>query len=194
MLFRKPILERIKAGEVSLAFRRWKRPTVKSGSTLKTAVGVLLIQQLQQITLKSITASDAQAAGYTKLDILLKELRDRPGQVYRIQLAYAGDDPRIALRQDDDLSRDEFAQIVTRLQRLDARSPVGDWTTTVLTAIHTYPMTAAAQLAEDTGYEKDWLKTNIRKLKNLGLTISHQPGYELSPRGARVLDYMKRNT
>ena len=27
MLFRKPVLERIAAGEITLAFRRWRRPT-----------------------------------------------------------------------------------------------------------------------------------------------------------------------
>ena len=30
-------------------------------------------------------------------------------------------------------------------------------------------------------------KTDVRKLKKLGLTISHDVGYELSPRGRAVL-------
>jgi hypothetical protein len=41
--------------------------------------------------------------------------------------------------------------------------------------------------AKKTGFEKAWLKINIRKLKNLGLTISHNPGYTLSPRGKAYL-------
>lgn len=30
-------------------------------------------------------------------------------------------------------------------------------------------------------------KTDVRKLKGLGLAISHSPGYELSPRGCALL-------
>ena len=76
---------------------------------------------------------------------------------------------------------------------MDARSKTGDWTRTVLLIIEAHPMTAAAELAVRTGFKKDWLKLNVRKLKNLGLTISHQPGYELSPRGIVVLNHLKKN-
>lgn len=41
----------------------------------------------------------------------------------------------------------------------------------------------SADLAVITKKEKEWLKLNVRKLKGLGLTISHEPGYSLSPRG-----------
>ena len=34
------------------------------------------------------------------------------------------------------------------------------------------------------------MKADIRKLKSLGLTISHDVGYELSPRGAAYLDHV----
>ncbi|MEM7550324.1 MAG: hypothetical protein AAF363_11640 [Bacteroidota bacterium] len=36
--------------------------------------------------------------------------------------------------------------------------------------------------------EKEWLKLNIRKLKNLGLTISHNPRYEISPLGIAYIE------
>ena len=39
--------------------------------------------------------------------------------------------------------------------------------------------------------EKDWLKPNEPKLKNLGLTISHEVGYSLSPRGEMLLNYLE---
>ena len=72
-----------------------------------------------------------------------------------------------------------------------AASRVGPWTLRVLKAIERHPNLAAIRLAEMLGYEKAWLKLNIRKLKNLGLTISHQPGYELSPRGSAVARAMR---
>ena len=74
MLIRKPILERIKAGDVSLAFRRWQRPAVNQGSTFKTTVGVLSVQRVEKIPLKSISESDARNAGYPNLNSLLTDL------------------------------------------------------------------------------------------------------------------------
>lgn len=56
-------------------------------------------------------------------------------------------------------------------------------------AIH--PELAAADLAALLGVEKEWLKPNIRKLKNLGLTESLHPGYRLSPRGRALLAAIK---
>jgi len=187
MLIRKPTLERIKSGEVDLAFRRWKRPTVKGGGTLKTAVGLLRIRRVEATTLRSISRADAQRAGYSELKALQRELSARDGRIYRIELAYDGEDPRIALRRDDELTADETEEVVRRLQRMDSRAPTGAWTTDVLTAIEASPMTRAAELAARLGFEKDQLKVRVRRLKNIGLTISHQTGYELSPRGSTIL-------
>ena len=76
--------------------------------------------------------------------------------------------------------------------RLDSRSVGGPWTATVLKAIHTHPKLVSTDLAANLEVERDWLKSNIRKLKNLGLTISHERGYTLSPRGRRVLKDLAR--
>jgi hypothetical protein len=43
-------------------------------------------------------------------------------------------------------------------------------------------------LALELGREKEWLKGSVRKLKNLGLTISLGTGYRISPRGAAYLE------
>ena len=52
---------------------------------------------------------------------------------------------------------------------------------------HFHPKQPAAGLAERMESDKTWLKTNVRKLKNLGLTISLQVSYSLSARGAKVV-------
>ena len=44
MLIRREFLEKIASGNVDLAFRRWRRPTVKSGGRLRTAIGMLAIE------------------------------------------------------------------------------------------------------------------------------------------------------
>jgi hypothetical protein len=190
MLIAKQILERIQAGEVTMAFRRWRRPTVKAGGTLKTSVGILRIDDIESITLAEISDADVKRAGYSSRDQLVSELSGREGQLFRIALSYAGDDPRIELRENAKLSVTEMDSIVQQLQRLDSRSRVGPWTRQTMRAIHDHPMTPAAGLAAKTGLDKDWLKINVRKLKNLGLTISHQPGYTLSPRGIAVLKHL----
>ncbi len=192
MLIKKEILERIKSGDVTLAFRRWRRPTVKSGGTLRTAIGELSIKRVAKTTVQNITDKEARRAGYAGKAALLADLGSRDGDYYRIELAYAGADGRIALRENDRLSDIETADIVKRLSRMDRRSGGGGWTATVLEAIRAHPKLVSTALAARLGVERDWLKPNIRKLKNLGLTISHERGYTLSPRGRRVLQCLIR--
>ena len=50
-----------------------------------------------------------------------------------------------------------------------------------------HPHVRAEDLAPLVGLEKARFKADVRKLKTLGLTISHSPGYELSPRGSALL-------
>ena len=63
MLFRPADLSRIAAGEITLAFRRWQKPRVKVGSTLKTPVGVLEVTAVDVV--ESRSAAEAQAAGFS---------------------------------------------------------------------------------------------------------------------------------
>ena len=50
------------------------------------------------------------------------------------------------------------------------------------------PAIRAGDLADEVGRERLPFKADVRKLKNLGLTISLGVGYELSPRGQAYLD------
>ncbi|EMD28707.1 hypothetical protein [Amycolatopsis azurea] len=49
------------------------------------------------------------------------------------------------------------------------------------------PGRRAQELADLLGREKESLKVDIRKLKGLGLTLSLEVGYRISPRGAAYL-------
>ena len=129
-----------------------------------------------------------QQAAFDSLDELLASLGDWGGDLYRIDFTLAGEDPRIALREESDLSADELADLQQRLSRLDRASKLGPWTRAVLELIARYPALRSADLARHSGYEQEWLKLNIRKLKNLGLTESLEVGYQLSPRGRAYLD------
>lgn len=117
------------------------------------------------------------------------DLRGSPDDpVFRIGLSYVGPDPRQALAADTTLDPSTVDDLSTRLSRLDQRSSHGPWTGPTLALIATYPGLRAAELAEMLGREKQQLKLDIRKLKNLGLTLSLKIGYEISPRGRAFLE------
>lgn len=183
MLFKREILERIATGDVTLAFRRWKRPTVKAGGRLRTRVGVLAIDRVDLIEAASITDAEARAAGHTGRAQLLDALQGRDDDgLYRIAFRVAGDDPRIALRQADDLSEDERAAIRARLASIDLRANT-PWTWRVLQCIGDVEGLPAAEIARRLSLEKPVLKRRVRQLKELGLTESLAVGYRLSLRG-----------
>lgn len=187
MLIKLAQLEKIRTGAVTLVFRRWKRPTVKAGGTLLTAVGQLAVEAVEPVRIDELTVGDAHEAGFDRLDELRRELEARDGQCYRIRLSYLGEDPRIALRNE---TPDESAveEILESLRRRDARAADGPWTRAVLELIARHPSTRAGDLAPAVGMERARFKSRVRGLKGLGLTISEGVGYRLSLRGEAVLE------
>jgi hypothetical protein len=191
MLFRKRFWDGLADGSVSVAFRYWKRPSVKAGGTLQSPVGVLAIDTCEQVGSRSITPEDARAAGYRSRAELLRDIatrRDPQRSLYRVSFHHAGEDPRRALRERADLDEHDLANVRTRLERMDRASRAGAWTKPVLELIRDNPGTLAAELAAQRGKETLKFKADVRKLKALGLTESLRVGYRLSPRGAAVLD------
>ncbi len=174
MLFRPADLEGIQAGRITLAFRRWEKPRVLVGSRLRTPIGVLEVTAVDKVT--RVTNKDAKAAGYASGQAVLDAFPKRTGDFYRIALHVAGPDPRIALRE---LPPDEA--VFAALERM------GEWTYEYLQAIADHPGRRAPDLAQSFGRETVPFKRDVRKLKELGLTISLEVGYQLSPRGQLTL-------
>ena len=191
MLLSLETLRGIEAGEVTLAFRRWRRPTVKAGGTLRTRAGVLAIESVDPVEEQAITDADARRAGAADRADLIRRLRPK-GTLYRIEFHVAGPDPRIALRERADLDDEERAAIDARLARFDAASRHGPWTAKVLDLIAQRPATRAPELADELGRETAPFKADVRKLKELGLTESLERGYRLSPRGRAYLTPPRR--
>ena len=188
MLFRQKCLDGIREGIITVAFRRWRRPSVRAGGTLLTPVGQLAIVSVEEVTMTEITEPDARRAGYDSREELVDELRSRSeGKVYRIALGTLRADPRVALRRSATLGDAQHREIATRLERLDDRSPDGPWTRRTLDLIRTNPGLRAGDLCRLAGQDKLQFKVNVRKLKTLGLTESLEIGYRLSPRGAAWL-------
>lgn len=189
MLIRQAVLEGIVAGEIDLVFRRQKRPTVRAGGTMRTRLGMLDIVAVDPVDPAELTTRDAERAGYgSDVDALRSDLTRKPdGEFYRVTVRYGGEDPRIALRNDAGLGDSDIVELTDKLDRYDAGTR-GPWTRTFLHMIAERPHTRAPDLAASIGWETKPFKEHVRKLKALGLTISHSPGYELSPRGRSLLD------
>lgn len=188
MLFKKDTLEGIAANRVTVAYRRWKKPTVAAGGALMTAVGVLAIEAVDRTALAKITEDDARASGFATRSALLKEIARHPGgDLYRVKFKLGGADPRIALRQDGYLSKTEMKNVLAALSRLDQTSGHGAWTTSTLRLIDKYPARRAPDLAASQRRDPMIFKKDVRKLKDLGLTEALEIGYRLSPRGRAVL-------
>ena len=179
-------LQAIGRGEVTVAFRRWKRPTVRAGGTLRTRAGVLSIDSVEPTSQRRISAEDAGRAGFASRAELLRSLRPE-GRLYRVEFHRIGDDPRAALRERSEITDQERAELDVRLDRMD-RSRGEPWTRRLLELIAARPETLAAELAASLGKEKLPFKRDVRKLKELGLTESLLVGYRLSPRGRVYLE------
>ena len=190
MLIPKATLQAIRDGTVSVAFRRWPRPRVRAGTKLRTPVGLVEIVAVEEVDAAAISDAEARASGAPDREAALRALARRKGdRIYRIALRYAGPDPRIALRADTD----DLAAVRARLDAIDARSPRGPWTWSVLELIGRHPATRAADLAPMVGRERLPFKADVRKLKELGLTESLEVGYRLSPRGRALLTSARRS-
>ena len=189
MLFRQDSLDGIRDGRITVAFRRWRRPTVRTGGTLMLPIGQLRIVEVRQIAEEDITDADAARAGYASRQALREELAGRTeGTLYRIELGALGPDPRLALRMRSSLSEGELAALNGKLAKLDANAPAGPWTRRVLALIRDNPAVRAGDLCKAVQMDRLLFKAYVRKLKALGLTESLEVGYRLSPRGETVLN------
>ncbi|WP_052726365.1 ASCH domain-containing protein [Devosia epidermidihirudinis] len=93
MLLKRELLEEIKAGKVDLIFRRWSKPTVKAGGTLKTKVGLLSIKAITDMSPDDVTEAEAQRAGFKDVADFRKWLDTmKPGHLFqRIEVGYIGE-------------------------------------------------------------------------------------------------------
>jgi hypothetical protein len=193
VLFPLRVLDAIRDGQVDLAFRRWERPRVLAGTRMRTAVGLVEIERVEIVDRAALAEDEARRAGFATRDDLLAMLDRRgKGDIHRIELRYAGPDPRVDLRTRADLSAAELNDVEQALDRLDRSSRHGPWTRGVLQLIAERPEVRAEELAASMGREKLPFKRDVRKLKELGLTESLSPGYRISPRGKAVLAALDR--
>ena len=188
MLFKTITHEPIRRGDITLTIRRWRAPQAKVGGHYRLHTGgAVEVTSVEVIGDADLTEADAQAAGFRSLAMLGRWLAKQEGDLYRIGLRYIGElpDPRAELAEDDDLSPDDVREIRDRLDRMDGDHP---WTRDVLWLIEDNEGVRASDLAPAVSMETQRFKTNVRRLKSLGLTQSLDVGYRVSPRGFAFLE------
>ena len=206
------IAQGVRQGSITLAYRRWEQPRVRSGGTQLTSVGIVHFDEVDEIAdLATITDVDAQAAGFPDADALRGYLSStapearggaqRPNasrgagpraskggdRVFRVRLSWVGEDPRVQLREAVPDAAD-LAAITAAVAKLDAGKRSGPWTRPILEWIRDNPGVISTELAALLGREVPPMKADIRRLKALGLTESLRVGYRLSPRGTAYLE------
>jgi biotin operon repressor len=189
MRFEQRLRDGIHDGSIVVAFRRWKRSQVVPGHRYRTGRDMVEVESVDIIVPAAITAEQARAAGYPTIEHALADLRGDPAlPVYLVRFRRLDEpDPRDELAATARLTTDEVAALSARLNRMDRLSSREPWTMAILRQIADHPGTVSTVLAENLGWPRHDFKLHVRRLKALGLTVSLNPGYRLSPRGQAYL-------
>jgi hypothetical protein len=189
VLLNRATADGIADGGITLVLRRWETARVKPGGTQRTSAGTIRIDDVAEYPPDyRVTDDQARRAGYPDADAAMAQLDRRgSGAIYAVAVSYMAPDERPALAADDHLTTDDVAAIAARLDRWDAASRGRRWTRETLALIAANEAVRAPDLAARTGFDTVHFKRNVRKLKGLGLTISLDVGYRISPRGMAFL-------
>ena len=182
--------ERVAAGEITVTWRLWKYAHVKAGKLYVSGFsfgGAIAVEDVREVRAADITDADAHEAGQPDAAALIEFARSHTGRtvtpdtmLYRVQFHFEAEAPPRSEYSLDEVSK--------RLQRLDKASRMGPWTLQTLRLIEDNPGIVSRHLAPVMGMHRDDFKVNVRKLKNLGLTLSLPVGYELTELGQAYLD------
>ena len=187
MLFTAATLRGLVEGRVTCTYRRWEVVRPKVGSKFTTAAGVVEVTSITPAEEEQLTEQDAADAGFDSAAALVKWTSAKGGgDLYRIGIALAGPDPRVALRGSDQLDVAEVSALNAKLDRMD-RAAEQPWTRSTLRQIQRVPGVVSTELAAEAGQQRHTYKLRVRRLKALGLTESLERGYRLSPRGQAYL-------
>lgn len=187
MLLDRATAEGIADGSITLVLRRWDTPRAKPGGTQRTQVGTIRVDGVtEHHGSYRVSAAQARAAGYPDAKTAQAALdRRRAAHTYVIEVSYLAPDERPGLAATETLTDDDVGQIAARLDRWDAATE--PWTRAYLELIAANEARRAPDLAATLGIDVPRFKRRVRQLKSLGLTISLDVGYRLSPRGRAFL-------
>ena len=191
LMFRREDRERVARGEITVTFRLWKSAHVRAGRTYESGFGRIEVEDVLVIPAAMISQDDVAPSGCADIAAIIElagehtKVRVEPDSLlYRVQFRYLGDSAMPA----EPPPAPDMERVAERLERMDRLSSGGPWTLATLRLIERRPHVVARLLAAELGYEKLEFKANVRKLKALCLTISHEVGYALSDTGRAYLE------
>lgn len=181
MLFQRRFHAGIRSGAILQTYQIWKAAKVKAGGRYRLGPdGVIEVESVGTGPLGELSTTDARLAGFDDLDALRDELSRSAKtrvtartRVHRVTFFFVrAEDPREILKKDT--SDAALDAIIGRLARMDRLSRRGPWTLELLDLIGRKLRAASSELAPRMQRERRALKADVRKLKELGLTVSHE--------------------
>ena len=89
MVFTKSLRDGIRRGRIRCSVRIWQKPHVKVGGKDPIDDGHIVVDSIEEITIKDITHDLAREGGFQSVDDLLKIAKHGPGQnVYLVRFRY----------------------------------------------------------------------------------------------------------
>jgi hypothetical protein len=89
MVFARQLREGIRRGIIRCTIRIWQQPRVKVGGKYKLDDGHVVVESIDEISERQITARLARESGFASVDDLLKVARHGAGEhVYLVRFRY----------------------------------------------------------------------------------------------------------
>jgi hypothetical protein len=89
MVFSKPLRDGVRRGRIRCSVRIWQKPHVKVGGKYPMDDGHIVVDSIEEISIKDITHDLAREGGFQSVDDLLKIAKHGPGQnVYLVRFHY----------------------------------------------------------------------------------------------------------
>ena len=181
-------------GSVTCTYRYWKRLQAKPGNFYKiNPIGHIKVSKVIELDFDNIRQKDARASGFDSIENLRDYLVPFAGEdrvLYRIDFTYEGHRPDQEPDKSAISSTVDIDAITKKLAVRDRNSGT-PWTQKTLKLVAANPGMSSAFLAEKLDRDRAGLKRDMVKLKQLGLTISLEVGYKLSPKGQSYLKQVK---
>lgn len=171
-------------------FFRWGEPLTRVGARLVTSVGLVGVDSVRQVELASIDESEARLAGFSSAGGLRSMLERRgPGAVFRVELRFLGPAGQEEAELDHlvELSSAERDRFARELARLDVSAAHGGWTWWLLELVGRRPGVRVAEVAAEWGRPVSRCKSDVWRLRQMGLLEPVPGGVQLSAVGRALL-------
>ncbi|MDI2027935.1 hypothetical protein QFW96_04915 [Saccharopolyspora sp. TS4A08] len=157
-------------GHITETYFRWASPHARPGTRVTTSAGDIEITELTEVDPDALTDTDAARAGFRSAQGLRTSLARHTGRTWRLSLTHLGSSTPAP--ETVELTETRRHQIQTDLARLDAGTPRGPWTRALLEHLHDHPAPTPAELATAQNRPVARTKTDLWRLRELGLVTT----------------------